>query len=131
MTEEWPVIKDAEGNAVAQWGEMSMFTPEGQMLAFNEAVLTFEDTVTADGEYTLTVPVTLFDDNWASYDMKYDFHYVIGDPTYISSLVEAAGGKADIYDTAGRTVKRAADADFVKSLKPGMYIINGKKTIVR
>lgn len=52
------------------------------------------------------------------------------DPTSVEAI-GIENGTADVYDMTGRTVLRAADADALRTLDGGLYIINGKKVIVR
>ena len=127
----WPEITDANGTPVAQWGELSSFSQSGTMLPWNVAALKFENTVTADGQYTLTLPVILYDSEWKEYNKTFAFHYVIGDPTFVGRIIAADGGTADIYNAHGQIVKRAATADDLKTLRPGLYIINDKKVILK
>ena len=50
-----------------------------------------------------------------------------GVETGINSI-KPSNGKADVYNTDGRLIQRNAD---IKNLKKGLYIINGKKVMVR
>ena len=75
---------------------------------------------------TLKVPM----ESLAAYqqaDQWKDFFFMEGVETGINSI-KPSNGKADVYSTDGRLIQRNAD---IKSLKKGLYIINGKKVMVR
>ena len=75
---------------------------------------------------TLKVPM----ESLAAYqqaDQWKDFFFMEGVETGINSI-KPSNGKADVYNTDGRLIQRNAD---IKSLKKGLYIINGKKVMVR
>ena len=60
-------------------------------------------------------------------DQWKDFFFMEGVETSINSI-KPNNGKSDAYNTDGRLIQRNAD---IKSLKKGLYIINGKKVMVR
>ena len=75
---------------------------------------------------TLKVPM----ESLAAYqqaDQWKDFFFMEGVETGINSI-KPNNGKSDAYSTDGRLIQRNAD---IKSLKKGLYIINGKKVMVR
>ena len=75
---------------------------------------------------TLKVPM----ESLAAYqqaDQWKDFFFMEGVETGINSI-KPSNGKADVYNTDGRLIQRNAD---IKNLKKGLYIINGKKVMVR
>ena len=47
------------------------------------------------------------------------------------TTVEATCEAADIYNAAGILVLRSATAEQIRALAPGLYIVKGKKMIVR
>lgn len=56
-----------------------------------------------------------------------EFAFIEGLETGIGNI-KPNNGKSDAYSTDGRLIQRNAD---IKSLKKGLYIINGKKVMVR
>lgn len=75
---------------------------------------------------TLKVPM----ESLAAYqqaDQWKDFFFMEGVETGINNI-KPNNGKADAYSTDGRLIQRNAD---IKNLKKGLYIINGKKVMVR
>lgn len=60
-------------------------------------------------------------------DQWKDFFFMEGVETSINSI-KPNNGKSDAYNTDGRLIQRNAD---MKNLKKGLYIINGKKVLVK
>ncbi len=59
----------------------------------------------------------------------FDYYYEISNSVGVEDIkaVEAAAESYDIYTLTGLRVARNADASVLSTLKPGLYIINGKK----
>lgn len=121
-----PSLTDAAGNSYTVnegWG------PDWNIL--NWARFTIAEEITAEGTYTLTLPaghINYEDGNSNVKDIK--FTWTIGNATAISNIF-AAEGNVEIYNANGQLVKRG-DASAIKSLAPNkMYIINGKKVIIK
>lgn len=103
----------------------------------NQVVIRFSEPITAKGTYVLTIAPELFaDDQWdpmfgtgsANAELTYEFT-VDG-----SDAVAAVGvdeGKVTVYSLNGVKVLDNADRDALKTLKKGIYIVNGKKTVVK
>ena len=96
-------------------------------------VFTF-DKITENGTYTLTIPAGFFAidvpgvPEGASEQIKAEF--VVGNIDSVASLL----GDADSYtvvDLAGRVVLRDAEKSALAGLEEGLYVINGKKVIIR
>jgi len=121
-----PTLKDdknTEYAATFDWG-----------VGFNEIKIVLTGgIITADGTYTLTIPagaINYGDDPDNVNTEPIVFVYTIG-TTGIDSLVASEGGKVDVYTINGTTVLRNADAAAVKALAKGLYIINGKKVVIK
>ena len=98
-------------------------TTEGKVVTFK-----FEKAATT-GTYYFGIPARALNLGDFTNDEDITATYTVD-----STSVEAIGienGTADVYDMTGRTVLRAADADALRTLDGGLYIINGKKVIVR
>lgn len=119
-------LTDADGNAYA----LDFAAGTG----YNQINVTLKDgAITAAGTYTLSFPAGMFIfGEWGdtSSESPVEFTYVIG-TTGIDSLVAAEGGSVDVYNVNGVLVLRNADAAAVKALAKGLYIINGKKVVVK
>ena len=121
-----PSLTDAAGNSYTVnegWG------PDWDIL--NWATFTIAEEITAEGTYTLTLPAGHINYEDGSSNVKdIKFTWTIGNATAISNIF-AAEGKVEIYNANGQLVKRG-DASAIKSLAPNkMYIINGKKVIIK
>ena len=121
-----PSLTDAAGKS---YNVTEEFGPDWDI--YNWARFTIAEEITAEGTYTLTLPaghINYEDGNSNVKDIK--FTWTIGNATAISNIF-AAEGKVEIYNANGQLVKRG-DASAIKSLAPNkMYIINGKKVIIK
>ena len=122
-----PYITDADGNVYATTLGINSDWPEWNVLE----IKLNDGAITAEGVYTLTIPagcVSLTDGSTNPVD--YNFVYTIGNATAISNIF-AAEGNVEIYNANGQLVKRG-NASAIKTLAPNkMYIINGKKVIIK
>ena len=93
--------------------------------------ITLKQPATADGNYVLSFNYgTFFLDGVTSSD-SFQATYTV-DSNYVGvGSVEAASAAATVISIDGRVVLRNADADAVRALAPGFYIINGKKTFIK
>lgn len=88
--------------------------------------------ITAEGTYTLTIPAgaVSYGSSGDSSNGELTFVFVIGNATAISNIF-AAEGKVEIYNANGQLVK-SGNASAIKTLAPNkMYIINGKKVVIK
>lgn len=83
------------------------------------------------GTYTLRVPEGFYQSTTGMPTPAIEATYQITNPSVGVAGIESEEGVADVYDLAGRKVLRAADADAVRSLDNGLYIVNGKRVLVR
>ncbi|MDE6811912.1 MAG: hypothetical protein K2J15_06120, partial [Muribaculaceae bacterium] len=80
------------------------------------------------GTYVFSIPGS--DVIVDGYNYPVNFTYTIN--SGMSAVnIPAANQAADIYAIDGRIVARNASIDVIKTLNPGLYIINGKKVLVR
>ena len=93
--------------------------------------ITLKQPATADGNYVLSFNYgTFFLDGVTSSD-SFQATYTV-DSNYVGvGSVEAVSAAATVISIDGRVVLRNADADAVRALAPGFYIINGKKTFIK
>lgn len=100
---------------------------EMNQLAINLA----DDAITAAGTYTLTIPEGAINgDSETDTNKELVVVYIIG-TTGIDNMVANAGSKVDVYAINGTNILRNANATAVKSLAKGLYIINGKKVVIK
>lgn len=120
-----PYFTDANGKTYATSLEIN------DNWGWNELELKLTNgAITADGVYTLTIPAGCVNLDNGSNLVDYTFVYTIGTGTAISKIF-ANEKNVEVYDAAGVRVK-SGDASVINSLAPNkMYIINGKKFIIK
>ncbi|MDE5806982.1 MAG: T9SS type A sorting domain-containing protein, partial [Muribaculaceae bacterium] len=99
---------------------------------------TFSEPVSANGSYKFVIAAGLFWDNAyaesngesGNINPELVYNFTIGGGTGVEAIL-AETGNVDVYDIAGRVIVRNADAAQLKDLASGMYIINGKKYVVK
>lgn len=123
-------------NAEDKWGiyEGNVFT-EGTYRAYvqtranNEWYVLAEDwTLTVDSEVWETeTPET---DNFGSYGWAWSPEIIVGE-SGIQAIIADNSTKADIYNLQGIIIKHNASEKDLHSLPAGIYIMNGKKVVVK
>lgn len=102
-------------------GEAIAFSIDWGIEMFRDIILTFSEPIKNAGTYTLTIPEgSIYDDNGAAV-VATEYKWTIT-ATSIDDI-NAQDGKMTIYDLTGRKIE--------KITKNGVYIINGKKTLVK
>ncbi|MDE7413486.1 MAG: hypothetical protein K2N05_06830 [Muribaculaceae bacterium] len=102
-----------------------------------EYTYTFTQPVTEPGDYKFSIPARAFfdgtydetggEEGHASPELVYNFKIKVSGV----ESVEVENGVATVYDIAGRVILSNADAAQIKALAAGVYIINGKKYVVK
>lgn len=98
---------------------------------------TFSQPVTEDGDYVFVIPARMIgDDDFISSDGKKGIcnpeirlNYTVGNGSGVVSVAGAVN--RDVYDIQGRLVLRNASAAALKTLSKGIYVVGGKKMVVR
>ena len=93
--------------------------------------------VTEDGQYKVVIPQatfgsTVFDEtrNSGNASPEISLYYAIGQAVGVESIVDGAE-VINVYDVNGVQVLKNANVEAAKELKSGLYIINGKKVMIR
>ncbi len=121
-----PVLTDDKSNTYAahyEWGT-----------GWNEVNVVLEGgAINAAGTYTLTIPAgsVYGNDETDTFTKDIVITYIIENATGIDNIVANAGGKVDVYTINGTNVLCNADAAAVKTLNSGLYIIDGKKVVIK
>lgn len=99
----------------------------------NKVEIKLNKEVTDKGTYTLTIPENTFESlDGSIYNPELTYTFIIGEGTGIDGVVaEDANAYVEVYSIDGCMVCKGKKADVVKSLKKGMYIINGQKVAIR
>ncbi|MDE7420284.1 MAG: hypothetical protein K2N35_08745 [Muribaculaceae bacterium] len=98
---------------------------------------TFSQPVTEDGDYVFVIPARMIgDDAFLSSDGKQGIcnpeirlNYTVGNGSGVVSVADAVD--CDVYDLNGRVVLRKASAAGLKTLSKGIYVVGGKKMVVK
>lgn len=139
-TVEW-----TEGDLAVNTASTKVPYVEGTLTATDEQVVvtledcieidgktaTFDFSELADGAYTLTVPESYFliGEDYINGEQYYDFTIISN--SGITSLGMDENGLYIVYDLNGRSLMTTGNAADLKTLGEGIFIINGKKVIVR
>lgn len=126
------VVKNGLGDVIARV-EYPVI-PEGDASeALTEITLVLDREVTGDGTYTLFIPQGYFaigQETTPLISSALEVEFAIGSGVGVETMV-ATEGPADVYNAAGILLIRQADAEAIRSLAPGLYIIGGKKVMIR
>ena len=79
-----------------------------------------------DGDYIVWLPEGYF---WVGNDQSKDVKYVIEGVVSVETIGEDAN--FDIYSVNGMIIKRNGNKADLKALDPGIYVVNGKKVLVK
>lgn len=111
---------------------------DNDFFAPTEYTYTFANPVSENGQYKFVIAARAFFDE--TYDMSEGteghctpelvYNFTMNDHNAVEGIL-ASGAVANVYDIAGRVVVRNANAAQIKALAAGMYIINGKKYVVK
>ncbi len=109
-------------------------TPEFDFDVLELCLIKFKNEYTEAGTYVLEIPegaISHGDSKKVNPALSYTYT-IAEDPGVGVETVETAEAlRGDVYTTAGVLVLRNADAEAVKTLERGIYIINGKKFVVK
>ena len=128
-------------NVVATSTDVTNVIPAGQEdnwdYIVQEVIVSFNNEITAGGNYTVVVPEGFFNLDLQAQgfmvknNRECSFYLNIEGDSGIANIIGVNGGKADVYTVNGVMVMKGADASALKTLKPGMYIINGKTYMLK
>lgn len=105
--------------------------PEDGVKTMTQGAIKATTPVTANGTYILEVPTGYFIDANNNEIEGVTLKYVVKNDTSLEDIVTDAESNWTVYDITGRKVLETADYNKVKALFKGIYIINGKKAIVK
>ncbi len=122
---EKATLTNAQGEVVTQ-GEAN-YGDDFNIL--NQVKITLDAEITADGTYTLNIPAGLFIvDNENSTAMT--FTYYVGNSA-INAILGNDIKEYKVYNLKGILVLKTDKKEALKQLSDGVYIINGKKVILK
>ena len=79
-----------------------------------------------DGDYIVWLPEGYF---WVGNDQSKDIKFAIDGVVSIEDIAEDAN--FDIVNVNGMVIKRNGNKADLKALDPGIYVVNGKKVLVK
>ncbi len=129
-------VYDESGAVVTTVAEVVPFYPEEEADNWDyiptQNTLVLADEITAPGTYTLNIPEGYFVCG-TSYQNSPEITvtFIVANTTSIGNIFGAGTTSFDVYTVNGVCVMKNADNAQLKKLKPGIYVINGKKVIVR
>lgn len=129
-TDEPITVTDAKGETVAT---VSNNTGINFGQEFNQMVITLDQAITAAGTYTVHVPAAKFalGDEGDRNSEAFTLTYYIGTSDGINTAVSAQAGVWNVYTVGGVKIMTTTDKAQLSSLGKGLYIINGKKVMVK
>lgn len=104
---------------------------------WNAIDVNFREPITADGVYTITFKEGIIgDDPYCASNgetgvcnPEFKLVYTIGQGSAVESVAQAA--RADVYDVHGRLVLRGASSADMQTLSKGIYVVGGRKVVVK
>lgn len=96
-----------------------------------EAALKVIEPITTNGTYILEVPTGYFRDANGRDINGVTLRYTVKNDTSIEDIIAGGSNGWVIYNTAGIKVLETSDANRLEQLPDGIYIINGKKALVK
>ena len=118
----------------------------GKLVDYNPAVfeafdIVLENPITEKGTYLLILPEKMFgDDSWVPGDSKgscnpllyYTIEFDGTEATVgVKSVSAASEDKVTVYTLNGVRVLYQAEPEALKTLKKGIYVVNGKKVVIK
>lgn len=87
--------------------------------------------ISANGTYTITVPEGAIFDDAGPVNSEFVLTYTVDENVAVESISTDNQLRGDVYNLQGVCVLRDADAAAVKALAKGIYVINGRKVVVK
>ena len=92
-------------------------------------IISINGQIAVNGRYDFSVPSDALSVDGTNCGI--DFSYNLDLPTTSIEAIDAENGVYDVYTLDGVKVADAVDADAVKSLAPAVYIVIGRKVVVK
>ena len=97
---------------------------------WNQMIQYLDQEYTADGTYVITFPAGYFNlDSETS--PEFSLTYTIGDPSAVTGIQIADDGRYHVYTIDGVEALDTDNAADLRSLAPGLYIINNVKICIK
>ena len=103
---------------------------DGTYTAQNQGGLLLDTPVTENGTYILEIPTGYFVDRNSKEMKGITLTYIVENDTAIEDIIANKENGWTVYNTSGIKVLETKDANNIKTLPTGIYIINGIKTVI-
>ena len=103
---------------------------DGTYTAQNQGGLLLDTPVTENGTYILEIPTGYFVDRNSKEMKGITLTYIVENDTAIEDIIANKENGWTVYSTSGIKVLETKDANNIKTLPTGIYIINGIKTVI-
>lgn len=97
---------------------------------WNKAIVKLGGTYTEAGSYNLSFPAGYFNLD-SDISPAFELNWTISGSSAIDDIEVSENEPVNVYNLQGIEVLRNADSVALKSLTPGIYIVNGQKVIVK
>lgn len=104
---------------------------DGKQIGMQQAALKTTEPVTANGTYILEIPTGYFVDGNGLAVEGITLRYIVDSAASIEDIVANDKGYWVVYNTGGVKVLDTKEANKVKELPSGIYIVNGIKTVIK
>ena len=131
---QMPVLS-VEGSEWTHALEKTLTKSDGSTIKMDQAALKTTEPVLGNGVYILEIPTGYFTDGNGKeiegITLKYTVKNDSGLEASIEDIVTEDSGHWTVYSITGIKVLESTEATSLSTLKPGIYIINGKKVSIR
>ena len=111
--------------------EKSVQKADGTYIGMQQAALKTIEPVIANGTYILEIPTGYFCDGNGKDIEGITLKYIVDENTAIEDIIANEDGTWEIYNIGGIKVLETEDANKIRTLPSGIYIINGIKTVIK
>lgn len=131
--------------AVNNFNGLRLGFGDAQYYVYNEGLVTFNEDnteviidvdslVKENGQYEFVISDGAFligNGEEMSLNVETVLTYIVTDCSGIADIVEEIDGRYVVYNLDGTLLLDTVDSSLLRTLAPGLYVINGKKVIVR
>ena len=125
----------AEGKEWSYALEMTTENKEGGMIKMDQAALKTTEPLIGNGTYYLEIPTGYFVDGNGKTIEGMTFRYIVkndsGEIAGIEDVVADGNNGWTVYGIAGQKILDTTDAESLKALPAGIYIVNGVKVLIK
>lgn len=125
------VYREETNDTIATSFTFINLNENGQLLKQNQGALTIGTPITKNGTYIIEIPDGYFVDRNSKEIKGVTLKYIVENATDIENIVVEGNTDCAVYNLTGIKVLDADNTDKLNTLPKGIYIINGKKVLVK